>query len=183
MVSISSFCSCMLYIRLIISSLIFKFRSIASSKLSSPKSAILSFLLQLTVSSCSLGPSNSCLRLLPYLLVPLIFPSMMCFRRQFLRNMCPIQLAFFHLIVWRMFLSSFTLCNTASLFTRSLIWWPYWYLLNVVNYEATLYSALSTLLLVPLFGPNILLIILFWNAYSSLYGSTALWTLAAFSVS
>jgi hypothetical protein len=49
--------------------------------------------------------SNSCLSLLPRLLVPLIFPSIMCFRRQFLRNMCPIQLAFLRLIVWRMFLS------------------------------------------------------------------------------
>jgi hypothetical protein len=43
----------------------------------------------------------------------------MCFRRQFLCNMSPIQLAFLRLIVWRMFLSSFTLCNTALLFTRS----------------------------------------------------------------
>jgi hypothetical protein len=44
---------------------------------------------------------------------------MMCLRRQFLCNMCPIQLAFLRLIVWRMFLPSFTLCNTASLFTWS----------------------------------------------------------------
>jgi hypothetical protein len=41
-----------------------------------------------------LSSSNSCLHILPRFLVPLIFPSMMCFRRQFLRNMCPIQLAF-----------------------------------------------------------------------------------------
>jgi hypothetical protein len=61
----------------------------------------------------SLRSSNSCLRLLPRHLVPLIFPSIMWLRRQFLRNMCPIQLAFLRLIVWRMFLPSFTLCTTA----------------------------------------------------------------------
>jgi hypothetical protein len=33
--------------------------------------------------------SSSFLRLLPRFLVPLIFPLMTCFRRQFLRNMCP----------------------------------------------------------------------------------------------
>jgi hypothetical protein len=43
---------------------------------------------------------------------------MMWLRRQFLCNMYPIQLALLRLIVWRMFLSSFTLCNIASLFTR-----------------------------------------------------------------
>jgi hypothetical protein len=93
-------------------------KSIASSKLSSPKSAILSFLLQLPVSSCFLkviqqlltSPSSpSC----PYNL------SFNDVTWQFLRNMCPIQLAVRRLIVWRMFLSFFSLCNTASLFTRS----------------------------------------------------------------
>jgi hypothetical protein len=67
-------------------------RSMTSSKLSSPKNAILRFLLQLPVSYFE--SSNSCLHLLPRLLVPLIFPSMMWLRRQFLRNVCPIQLAF-----------------------------------------------------------------------------------------
>jgi hypothetical protein len=47
----------------------------------------------------SLRSSNSCLRLLPHLLVPQIFPLTMCFRRQFLRNMCPIQLAYLRLVV------------------------------------------------------------------------------------
>ena len=46
----------------------------------------------------SLRSSNSFLRLLPRLLVtsisPFIFPSITCFRRQFLRKMWPIQLAF-----------------------------------------------------------------------------------------
>ena len=46
----------------------------------------------------SLRSSSSFLRLLPRLLVtsisPFIFPSITCFRRQFLRKMWPIQLAF-----------------------------------------------------------------------------------------
>ena len=47
----------------------------------------------------SLGSSSSFLRLLPRLLVtsisPFIFPSITCFRRQFLRKMWPIQLALY----------------------------------------------------------------------------------------
>jgi len=50
----------------------------------------------------SLRSSSSFLRLLPCLLVtsfsPFIFPSITCFRRQFLRKMWPIQLAFRFLI-------------------------------------------------------------------------------------
>jgi len=50
----------------------------------------------------SLRSSSSFLRLLPRLLVtsisPFIFPSITCFRRQFLRKMWPIQLAFLFLI-------------------------------------------------------------------------------------
>jgi len=53
----------------------------------------------------SLRSSSSFLRLLPRLLVtsfsPFIFPSITCFRRQFLRKMWPIQLAFRFLISWR----------------------------------------------------------------------------------
>jgi len=45
--------------------------------------------------------------------------SSTCFRRQFLRKMWPIHLAFFLVIVCRLFLSSLTLCNT-SFFTRSI---------------------------------------------------------------
>ena len=59
----------------------------------------------------SLKSSSSFLRLLPRLLAtsisPFIFPSITCFRRQFLRKMCPIQLAFRFLISCRMFLCSF----------------------------------------------------------------------------
>ena len=50
----------------------------------------------------SLRSSGSFLRLLPRRLAtsisPCIFPSITCFRRQFLRKMCPIQLAFRFLI-------------------------------------------------------------------------------------
>ena len=71
----------------------------------------------------SLRSSNSFLRLLPRLLAtsisPFIFPSITCFRRQFLRKMWPIQLAFRILISCRIFLCSLTLSNTSSFLT----WW------------------------------------------------------------
>jgi hypothetical protein len=58
----------------------------------------------------SLRSSSSFLRLLPRLLVtsisPFIFPSITCFRRQFLRKMWPIQLDFRFLISCRIFLRS-----------------------------------------------------------------------------
>jgi hypothetical protein len=64
----------------------------------------------------SLRSSSSFLRLLPHLLVtsisPFIFPSITCFRRQFLRKMWPIQLVFRFLISCRIFLCSLTLNNT-----------------------------------------------------------------------
>ena len=57
----------------------------------------------------SLRSSSSFLRLLPCLLVasisPFIFPSVTCFRRQFLRKMWPIHLAFRFLIACRIFLA------------------------------------------------------------------------------
>ena len=66
---------------------------------------------------------SSCLCLLPCLpityILPSIFPSIMCFRRQFLRNMQLIQLAFLLFIVCRIFLSSLTPCNNSSFLTRS----------------------------------------------------------------
>ena len=74
----------------------------------------------------SLRSSSSFLRLLPHLLFtsisPFIFPSITCFRRQFLRKMWPIQLAFRSLISCRIFLCSLTLSNTSSF----LIWWSNW---------------------------------------------------------
>ena len=71
----------------------------------------------------SLSSSSSFLCLLPRLFVisisPFTFPSITCFRRQFLRKMWPIQLAFRFLISCRIFLSSLTLSNTPSFHTWS----------------------------------------------------------------
>ena len=71
----------------------------------------------------SLRSSSTFLRLLPRLLVtsisPFIFPSITCFRRQFLRKMWPIQLAYRFLISCRIFLCSLTLSNTSSFLTWS----------------------------------------------------------------
>ena len=68
----------------------------------------------------SLSSSSSFLRLLPRLLITsisrFIFPSITCFRRQFLRKMWPIQLTFRFLISCRIFLYSLTLSNTSSVF-------------------------------------------------------------------
>ena len=69
----------------------------------------------------SLRSSSSFLRLLLRLLVtsicPFIFPSITCCRRQFLRKMWPIHLAFRFLISCRIFLCSLTLSNTSSFLT------------------------------------------------------------------
>ena len=66
----------------------------------------------------SLRSSSSFLRLLPCLLVtfisPFIFPSITCFKRQFLRKMWPIQLAFHFLIACRIFLCSLAWSSTSS---------------------------------------------------------------------
>ena len=66
----------------------------------------------------SLRSSSSFLRLLPRLLVtsicPFIFPSITCWRRQFLRRMWPIQLAFRFLISCRIFLCSLTLSDDSN---------------------------------------------------------------------
>ena len=71
----------------------------------------------------SLMLSSSFLRLLRRLLAtsisPFIFPSITCFRRQFVRKMWPIQLAFRFLISCRIFLCSLTLSNTSSFLTWS----------------------------------------------------------------
>ena len=67
----------------------------------------------------SLRSSSSFLRLLPRLLVtsisPFVFASITCFRRQFLRKMWPIQLAFRFLISYRIFLCSLTLIKPGIL--------------------------------------------------------------------
>ena len=64
-----------------------------------------------------LRPFCSCLLPLSRLPVPTIFPSITCFRRQFLRKMWPTQLAFFHFIICTIFLSFCSVCNTSSFFT------------------------------------------------------------------
>jgi hypothetical protein len=70
-----------------------------------------------------LKSSRSCLHLPPRLpfssIIPAIFPSIKCFRRQFLRKMWPIMLAFFHFTVCRIFLSPSSTLSNASFLTRS----------------------------------------------------------------
>jgi hypothetical protein len=67
--------------------------------------------------------SSSCLGPLPHHPVTAFLPSFFlpatCVRRQILREMWPIQLAFLLFIVRRIFLSSLTLRDTSSVFTRS----------------------------------------------------------------
>ena len=71
----------------------------------------------------SLRSSSTCLRILPRLpttfILPCIFSSITCFRKQFLRKSWPIQFALFFFIVRRTFLSSLTVCNTSSFLTRT----------------------------------------------------------------
>ena len=73
----------------------------------------------------SLTSSSSFLRLLPCLPVtsipPFIFPLITRCRRQFLRKMWPILLAFRLLISCRIFLCSLTLSNTSSFLTWSVL--------------------------------------------------------------
>ena len=68
-------------------------------------------------------PSKSCLCLLPRIpftsILPSISPSITSCRRQFLRKMWPIQLAFRLLISCRIFLCFLTLSNISSFLTRS----------------------------------------------------------------
>ena len=72
----------------------------------------------------TLRSSSSFLRLLPHLLAtsisPFIFPSITCFRRQFLRKMWPIQLAFRFLISCRIFLCSlcYGKCKSVQIFGK-----------------------------------------------------------------
>jgi len=93
-------------------------RSLSSYKANSPQCDLV---LPLPVSSIlffSVKSNCSCLCLLPQLAVnfilPYIFPSITCFRRQFLLKMWPIQLALFLLIACRIFFFWFTVCNTSS---------------------------------------------------------------------
>jgi len=84
-------------------------------KASSPHSAIYCFILQFTVASPLLKASSSYLCLPPRppatSIHPSIFPSITCYRRQFLRTIWPTQLAVVLFTVRRIFLSSLTLCK------------------------------------------------------------------------
>ena len=68
--------------------------------------------LQFPASSRFLRSSSTCLRLLPSLpvtsILPSIFPSITCFRRQFLRKVWPIQLTFLMFIVYGILILSLT---------------------------------------------------------------------------
>jgi hypothetical protein len=69
----------------------------------------------------SLSSSSSSLHLLPRIsvtsILPYIFPSITCRRRQFVRKMWPIQFAFRLLISCWIFLCSLTLSNTSPFLT------------------------------------------------------------------
>jgi hypothetical protein len=97
-------------------------RSIASSKPHSSDRPIYYFLFPSPVSFCTLSSYSRCLRLLLPVPVASVFPSIFrsvtCCRRQFLHNMWPIQLAFLPFVLCRILLSSFTLYNIYSFFTR-----------------------------------------------------------------
>jgi hypothetical protein len=95
---------------------------LASSKASSSQSEISASSINFQYPVVSLRSSSSCLRLLLCLAVtyiPPFFFSIMCVRRQFLRKMCQIQLAFLLFIASRILLPSLTQCNTFSFLTRS----------------------------------------------------------------
>lgn len=93
--------------------------SIASSKASSPEHDLVIPLLISSILSFSLRWSNSYLCLLPCCpitsVLPFIFLSIPCCRRQFLHEMWPIELAFLLFTIHKIFLSSLTLCNNSFL--------------------------------------------------------------------
>jgi hypothetical protein len=74
-------------------------------------------------SPISLGSSNSCLRLHPRIpvtsILPSIFPSITCNRKEFLRNIWPIQLAYLLFIVCRSVQLSFFYPSAPTDFTVS----------------------------------------------------------------
>jgi hypothetical protein len=80
------------------------------------------FLFQFLLSSLFLKVIRSCLRLLPPLpimfVLPFIFPSITCLRRQFLREMWPVQLNFLLCILFRIFISVLTLHYSSLFLTR-----------------------------------------------------------------
>ena len=91
-------------------------RSIASYNANSPQSAIQCFLFQFTVSSFFLKVIQWLLTSYSstsrHFILPSIFPSITCCRRQFPRKMWPFRLSFLPCIVHMTFLSYLTLSNT-----------------------------------------------------------------------
>ena len=72
----------------------------------------------------SLRSSSAFLLHLPITsILPSIFLSVICFRRQFLHKMWPFQLAFLLFVVCRIFPFSLTLCNILHFADN----WAYWY--------------------------------------------------------
>ena len=99
----------------------------------------------------SLRLYSSFLRLLPRLLAtsisPFIFSSITCFRRQFLRKMWPIQLAFRFLISCRIFLCSLTLSNNeqSNILHEIRTNKPYLLWVNTILYFAVPVDSVNTL--------------------------------------
>jgi len=87
------------------------------------RSTVSSFNLQYPL--ISLRSSSICLRLLPSLptssILPSIYPSIMCFRRQFQSTTPPIQVAFLLITVCRSSLCSWTPCNISDPLKVSLV--------------------------------------------------------------
>ena len=102
-------------------SILRQFHSLSQSGLSTECDLVLplsvSSILSLPLSS--LSSSSSCLRLLITSTLASILPSITCFRRQFLRQLWPIQLAYLLFTACRIFLSSLILCNTSPFLTLS----------------------------------------------------------------
>jgi hypothetical protein len=85
-------------------------RSIASTKRAFQTVLTIASSFKFQYSFLSLRPSSSCLRLFPSLIIHYIFPSVPCFRRQFLSKIWTIRLTF---------LPSFFICHvTCSFFPR-----------------------------------------------------------------
>jgi len=80
------------------------------------------FLFKFPLSSLFLKVIRSCLCLLPPLpfifVLPFIFSSITCLRRQFLREMWPIKFNFFPCIPFRIFLSFLAVYHSPSFLTR-----------------------------------------------------------------
>ena len=95
----------------------------------------------------SIRSSNSCLYLLHHLSATYILPSVLhlitCFRRQFLRKLWPIQLAFSLSVVCRIFLSSFTLCNISSSFLHDRFNWSPSFSSSTFQYYPEIFYLLS----------------------------------------